>query len=304
MRRLALFLLLWIGACGGSSETAKSKHVLLIGLDGVRADALRVANTPVLDELITGGAVTYDGFAGGELGASTEQPTFSGPGWSSILTGVWFDKHGVRLNVFDDARFDEYPHFFARVREQNPRAYLSSFVTWVPINDDIAVSADADVLFPSEPPADSASGDIAVTDAVVAHMAEEDPDVVFVQLDEVDHQGHAVGYGPDVPEYVEAIETVDSQIGQMVGALRARSTYPMEEWLVLVTTDHGGIGRGHGGQSEEERTIFVIANGGTVEAGTVISPGPGHTAVPPTVMRHLELDVDGAWGWASAPFAL
>jgi predicted AlkP superfamily pyrophosphatase or phosphodiesterase len=302
--RLALTVFLLLISCGDSSEAPKSKHVLVIGLDGVRVDALREADTPVLDALIDGGAVTYDGFAGGELGGSTEQPTFSGPGWSSILTGVWIDKHGVRLNVFDDARFDEYPHFFARVRERKPDAYLASFVTWFPINDEIAVSADSDLLFPAEAPADSLAGDNAVTEAVVSHMAEQDPDVVFVHLDEVDHQGHAVGYGPDVLEYVEAIETADSQIGQMIDALRARPAYPEEDWLVLVTTDHGGTGRGHGGQTEEERTIFFIANGGAVEGGTVISPGPGQTTVPPTVMHHLGLDIDPAWGWESEPFAL
>lgn len=304
MRRLALSVLLLLVSCGDSPEPTRSKHVLVIGLDGVRVDALQEADTPVLDALITEGAVTYDGFAGGELGQSTEQPTFSGPGWSSILTGVWTDKHGVRLNVFDDARFDEYPHFFARVRQRKPDAYLASFVTWLPINDDIAASAGADLLLPLETPADSASGDIAVTRAVVSHMAVENPDVVFVQLDEVDHQGHAVGYGPDVRAYVQAIETADSQIGEMIDALRARPSYPMEDWLVLVTTDHGGIGRGHGGQTEEERTIFLIASGGAVETGTSISPGPGHTAVPPTVMRHLGLEVDPAWGWESIPFAL
>lgn len=302
MRRVALSVLLWLIACSGSSEASKSKHAFVIGLDGVRVDALQAADTPVLDGLIAEGAVTYDGFAGGELGESTEQPTFSGPGWSSILTGVWIDKHGVRLNAFDDARFDEYPHFFARVREQKPDAYLASFVTWVPINDEIVASADADLVFPEEEPVDSATGDIAVTEAVVALMEAEDPDVVFVHLDQIDHQGHVVGFGPDVPEYVEAIEAVDSQIGEMIGAVRARPTYPTEDWLVLVTTDHGGIGRGHGGQTAEERTIFVIARGGAIEAGRVISPGPGHTTVPPTVMRHLELDVDAAWGWESGPF--
>ncbi|HET6415506.1 MAG TPA: hypothetical protein VFG22_04370, partial [Polyangiales bacterium] len=68
---------------------------------------LQQASTPVLDDLVANGAVTYDAFAGGEPGTPTEQATFSGPGWSSILTGVWVDKHGVTDNSFDGARFDE-----------------------------------------------------------------------------------------------------------------------------------------------------------------------------------------------------
>lgn len=288
---------------GGTSDggTPKSKHVLVIGVDGLLVAGLQEASTPTLDDLIAEGAVTYDAFAGGELGSPTEQATFSGPGWSSILTGVWVDKHGVTDNGFDGARFDEYPHFFARVREENPDAYLSSFVSWQFINFVILESAEADEAFAPLVPT-SLEADLAVTEAVVDHFAAQTPDVVFVHLDEVDHQGHVAGYSPMVPAYVDAIETVDAQIGEMLDAVRVRDTSMMEDWLVVVTTDHGGLGRAHGGQSDEERTIFFIASGPSVGNGQVISPGPGHTAVPATVMKHLGLSVDPAWGWESEAF--
>jgi len=302
MRRIFFCGLLLFCACG--SESNKTKHALVVGIDGLRVDALQQAATPALDALIADGAVTHDAFAGGELGEVTEQPTFSGPGWSSILTGVWIDKHGVDFNLFRGARFDEYPHFFARVRELNPDAYLSSFVTWAPINDNILASAEADEAF-SPDAGDSAERDIAVTAAVVAHLGLETPHVVFVHLDQVDHEGHLFGYSTMVPEYMGAVEGIDAQIGEILEALRARETYDTEDWLVVVTTDHGGIGigiTGHGMQSDEERTISLIASGGAIPSGQTISPGPGHTAVPPTVMQHLGLEVDPAWGWESAPF--
>jgi predicted AlkP superfamily pyrophosphatase or phosphodiesterase len=301
MGRVVGWALLLVCACGGDGGASKSKHALVVGVDGLRVDALQQADTPALDELIADGAVTHDAFAGGALGEVTEQQTFSGPGWSSILTAVWTDKHGVEVNVFDDARFDEYPHFFARVRELNPEAYLSSFVTWAPINDSILASAGADEAF-SPDTIDSAVGDIAVTEAVVAHLGSQTPDVVFVQLDEVDHQGHLSGYATTVPEYMDAVETIDAQIGQILRALRGRETYDTEDWLVVVTTDHGGIDHGHGRQSVEERTISLVASGGSIVRRQTISPGPGHTAVPPTVMKHLGLDIDPAWGWESEPF--
>ncbi len=288
-------------SCGTDGSEPKSKHVLVVGVDGLLVSGLREASTPVLDGLIAEGAVTYDAFAGGELGTTTEQATFSGPGWSSILTGVWVDKHGVTDNGFSAARFDEYPHFFARVREEHPDAYLSSFVSWQLINLVILESAEADEAFAPLVPT-SLEADLAVTAAVVDHFAEQTPDVVFVHLDEVDHQGHVAGYSATVPEYLDAIERVDSQIGEMLDALRARDTYAVEDWLVIVTTDHGGLGRGHGGQSVEERTVFLIASGPSVPNGRVVSPGPGHTAVPATAMKHLGLSVDSAWGWESEAF--
>ena len=105
---------------------------------------------------------------------------------------------------------------------------------------------------------------------------------------------------------MNAIETVDGQIDDILEALRNRETYDAEDWLVVVTSDHGGGGEGvgHGGQSDEERTISLIVSGDSVVDGQTISPGPGQTAVPPTVMKHLGLEVDPNWGWESAPFGL
>ena len=297
---LSLGLLTLSLGCGddGASST---KHALVIGVDGVRADALQQVSTPNIDALIAEGAISYDAFAGGELGTSTEQPTFSGPGWSSILTGVWIDKHGVDFNLFVGSRFDEYPHFFRRIREHKADAYLSSFVTWGPINEFIVAPGDADEEF-SPDTETSAEGDAMVTVAVVAHLAEQTPDVVFVHLDNPDFQGHLYDFSLMVPEYTQALETVDTQIGRVLDAVRGRPTYANEDWLVVVMTDHGGLEFLHGGQSAEERTIPFIASGGATRRGATISPGPGHTAVPPTVLRHLGIPVDESWGWESEPF--
>jgi predicted AlkP superfamily pyrophosphatase or phosphodiesterase len=300
-RLLFLLVTATLVSCGNDGGTAKSKHALVVGIDGLLVEGLEEASTPILDALIVEGVVTYDAFAGGELGTPTEQPTFSGPGWSSILTGVWVDKHGVIDNSFEGARYDEYPHFFVRVREQDPDAYLSSFTSWQLIN--LVILEGEDEAFTPLVPT-SAEADAAVTDAVVEHLEEDSPDVVFVHLDEVDHTGHVAGYSPMAPEYLAAIELIDAQIGQMLDAIQARPTYATEDWLILVTTDHGGVGQGHGGQTDEEREIPMIVSGGSAPAGRVISPGPGHTAVPPTVMKHLGLSIDPAWGWESEPFGL
>lgn len=304
MKRVVIFAVL-LAACGSdpAGTAPATPHAIIIGVDGVRVDALEEASTPNIDGLVAEGTVSWDAFAGGELDTPTEQGTWSGPGWSSILTGVWIDKHGVAFNDFVGSRFDEFPHFYARLREQKPEAYLSSFVTWAPIHEEILASAEADEAFSPDAP-DSASGDTAVIEAVVEHLGAQTPDVVFVALDEVDHQGHAIGFSPTVPEYVAALAHVDSQVGEILAAIRARPTHASEDWLVVVTTDHGGEGRLHGAQRPEERTIFILVSGGTAESGRVVSPGPGHVAVPPTVMRHLGLEIDPAWGWESEPFGL
>ena len=89
MKRLPVLLALLLAACSSDPATSdsrdpapsKTKHALVIGLDGVRVDALEEADTPVIDTLIAAGTVTYDAFAGGEPGtllARTER--FHEPG--------------------------------------------------------------------------------------------------------------------------------------------------------------------------------------------------------------------------------
>ena len=133
------------------------RHVLIIGLDGVRADSIQAANTPNIDALISNGAVTYNAFAGGVLGQPSQQATVSGPGWSSILTGVWVDKHNVSNNSFSGRNFVSYPHLFSRIKQGDAGAYLSSFASWPEIHTYIL--SDDDYRYTAS------SGSYAVRDA-------------------------------------------------------------------------------------------------------------------------------------------
>ena len=103
-----------------------NKKVLIIGIDGCRPDCLEAAQTPNMDALIKNGAYTNTAFAGGVQGKSSEQKTSSGPGWTSILTGVWIDVHGVKDNSFWGYKKDKAPHLFKRIKEQNDKLYSSS----------------------------------------------------------------------------------------------------------------------------------------------------------------------------------
>ncbi|GAA3041308.1 hypothetical protein GCM10020229_60590 [Kitasatospora albolonga] len=92
---------------------------------------------------------------------------------------------------------------------------------------------------------------------------------------------------------------MDAQVGQIVAAVRARATYAQENWLIMVTADHGHTPTGgHGGSTWEERQTFVIANGGGLAAGSVrydvrmvdIAPTPW----PPRHRHRPAWGLDGA----------
>lgn len=59
--------------------------------------------------------------------------------------------------------------------------------------------------------------------------------------------------------YREAIQKVDNRIGELLAALNARPDKWYEDWLVIVTSNHGGKENGtYGGNSAEERRMFGI----------------------------------------------
>ena len=170
-----------------------TKKVMIIGIDGCRSDALIQANTPNLDELIANGVFSPD--------ALNIEVTSSGPGWSAILTGVWSDKHGVTDNSFAGSNYQEYPSLFARVENHNFDLHTVSFCHWNPINDQI-IQDEADFRL-------NLSTDAEVAAQAVDYLSVNDPDLLFLHFDDVDHAGHSQGFSPDVPAYLASIEQTD-----------------------------------------------------------------------------------------------
>lgn len=221
--------------------------VLIIGIDGCRGDALLAANAPNIQGLASSGIASFEG--------NTRPPTWSATGWSTMLTGVWEQKHKAVDNSFTNNQFATWPHFFARLKSVDPSLDLRSISHWAPINTIITTQADQEV---------NVATDQAVADAAVALLQTGDADVIFLQFDDVDHAGHGFGFSPSTPEYMAAIAVVDQQVGAILQAVQQRPAD--EEWLIIVTTDHGGNGpSGHGGITAVEQRIFTIVNGATVE---------------------------------------
>lgn len=277
-----------------------NRHVLIVGIDGLMPSAIAPAAATNLQQLATTGAASWDAIAGGLTGTATLQPTLSGPGWGSILTGVWSNRHQISNNAFTGYDSTNYPHFFRRIKEANPSAYLSSIVEWAPIDTALVGPAAAYTDF-RQTATDGATTDLVAKAS--AHLASVDPDVLFLHFDAVDYAGHASGYSTSSAPYLAAVKRVDDGVGQVLAAVRARPNYTNESWLILAVTDHGGSGSSHGGQSVAERTIFVFAAGPGIPP-RFMSPGPGHTCIPPTTLAWLGVPVSNAWNWVDTPFGL
>lgn len=308
---------------------------MIIGLDGTRAEALDVADTPNLDQLRASG---FD-----DLNAITGDVSLSGPGWASMLTGVWCDKHRVLDNdaTWVQSQFDTYPHWITRLEQAQPQRRTFSVSHWAPINDEILCAderngTDADNCGGADVVMNVAT-DIAVRDAVVAELTTENPDVIFMQFDDIDHAGHgdpptdAGGFCPFVngdltdgdhvgsctalqfnQDYLDVLNTTDGYIGDILQALVNRPNYAEENWLVLVSPDHGGGGQifnQHGFPHIQDRRTFLIVAGDAAVA--LPSMQLKMVDIAATALFHAGITIEPDWqldgrpvGVAGAPVYL
>ncbi|WP_345709949.1 alkaline phosphatase family protein [Kitasatospora paranensis] len=140
---------------------------------------------------------------------------------------------------------------------------------------------------------DESENDAKTASDAADYLANGNPDTTFLHFDEVDEAGH--GHGGASSQYLAAIHAVDSLVGQVVQAVRSRPTYGSEDWLIVVTTDHGHTDAGgHGGNSAVERQTFVIADGAGLTPGSTrrdVKP----VDIAPTVLEHEGVAIDPAW---------
>ena len=295
-QKTLLLCILLLGVLGETSfgKDSREKRVLLIGIDGLRPDALRAAETPYLDSLIAEGCLSETTRILGERYRKND--TISGPGWSSFLTGVWADKHGVHDNSFKGKNYREYPHFFARLKEVYPNAQTGSFVDWEPIDKHIVSHADVRRVFPSSELDTWQRNDEEVARAASHFLSTEDPTATMIYFGTVDETGHRHGFHPSVDLYRQAITAVDRHVGRVIAAIRGRETYQAENWLVLVSTDHGGKGTGHSGGADdpEINNTFLIVSGPSASRGSIDTPSYV-VDVPATALVHLDVPLDPKW---------
>jgi hypothetical protein len=284
MLRIGLIVLALV--CAPLSAAERTPKVLFIGVDGCRPDCLLAAKTPNFEKLGKNGLLLDE--------AQTGDITVSGPGWSSMLTGVWRGKHGITDNSFKGSKLADYPHFFSRLHEVKPELKCFSSSNWDPIAKTIV--SDATDSF------DGANDD-EVEKKGLEYMARPEVDVLIVAFDDVDHAGHSTGFSRANPKYLEAIEGIDARVGRLLEAMKARPTYKDESWLIVSTTDHGGSQKSHGQNIPEHRTIFLLVSGEEVTKGR-----PGVPAaivdVPSIIARHLAITPKPEWRWDGVPIGL
>jgi len=236
---------LWSCTHDKSDGSQKISHVVVIGFDGLSPDGLQNAYTPTFDRLMEEGAST--------LHARAVLPTSSSSNWASMIMGAGPEQHGITSNAWERDHFTLptvaqsdvflFPTIFHLIRKQWDTAEIGAIYHWGGFGrlfEKGAVDYDLHPLNEDE-----------TAVMASAYIRKKNPTFTFIHFDHVDHAGHQYGHG--TPEYYQSVQKADSLLSRVISAIE--ETPMNQKTLVLISSDHGGVGTRHGGASLEEIEI-------------------------------------------------
>lgn len=223
------------------SETIdySNRRVVIIGVDG--------AGHQFKDELTPKTLNIFKDYATSKK-VLTSNPTISAQCWGSLMTGVMPSFHGFTndsVKAKANSISEKYPTIFKLVKETYNDATVASFCNWNAIN--VGIVEDKIGVYKS-----TSNDDDVLTASINTYLKENDPKLLFVQFDSVDHAGHESGYASKT--YYDALKAIDNNIEAVYNQLVELNR--IEDTLFIVTSDHGGINYSHGGLTDIEKYVF------------------------------------------------
>lgn len=263
----------------GATAGAVTDHVIVISIDGLRADAIERSGARTLPRLMREGAYSLE--------AKTILPSITLPSHTSMLTGATPEMHGV---LWNDERIEqmgiiETPTMFAVARQAG--YHTAAFFSKPKFQH---LMAPGTLNYGQAPEGDGRWYAGYTTESVERYLDAHRPNLMFVHIGEPDYAGHTIGWGSMV--YRWAVRRADGAVERILR--KADEALGAGNYTVIVTADHGGHGRTHGTEAVQDVTIPWIAWGKGVEAGTVLPVGIRTFDTAATALGLLGLDLPAA----------
>ena len=248
-------------------EGKTTKKVLVIGYDGCRADTLRLmesAETSAILDLTEGGGETILTYCGGvNYPYLNKQATSTAPGWCSMLTGQWADVHGIRRN--GQRKSNDHLTLLTTLVQDGTIDSSAFYISWTGHFGSYFTTYYPEKQYVEEKGINThfvqADDDDGTLSNVLNDLKQENcTDFIFSILEHTDHVGHSSGFGAWNPKYAKEFAEDETSALEILRTLRARATYAEEDWLILLTSDHGGYNLNHGRCTIHERYTFLTSN--------------------------------------------
>ncbi|WP_106831619.1 alkaline phosphatase [Parabacteroides pacaensis] len=284
---VCIFLLYCCVVSTAFAASWKAKHVILIGLDGWGAYSVEKAEMPTVKEMMKNGAYTLE--------KRSVLPSSSAVNWASMFMGAGPELHGYtewgsktpELPSRIVSHYGIFPTVFGLLRDANPKAEIGCMYEWDGISylvDKSALNYDKHVTEVKDNPAATAK-------LAADYIKSSKPNLLAVIFDEPDHVGHTAGH--DTPEYYTKLKELDNYIAQIKKAVEDAGI--LDETIFILTADHGGINKGHGGKTMREMQTPFIMCGKNIKKGYVIEDSMMQFDVASTLAYIFKLDQPQVW---------
>lgn len=268
-----------------SAQSTTTKQVILIGIDGVSAEGFQYSNTPVINSLIKQGVIS--------LKTRGVMPTVSAPNWATILSGAGPEQHGVTSNNwsllnqgFEPTVKDADGYFtsiFTVIRKQMPKAVTAMFYDWEWLGTYVNKKYISKEQF--------IEGHVMITSVALNYIRKEKPAFTFIYYGLPDETGHSKGF--NTKEYYQSVNDIDTEIGKLVAGLQEAKM--MQNTTLIITSDHGGTGFGHGNESTLEIEVPWIIYGPGIKKNVLLETPNDLMNTSPTIAKILGLKTPAEW---------
>ncbi|MCL2194644.1 MAG: hypothetical protein FWB76_01705 [Oscillospiraceae bacterium] len=231
-----------------------ANRLLLIVYDGALATlagtrAVEYPNSPIGQFAALGNL--WLGYTGGATPG--DQTTDTSPGFASLFTGTWGLQNGVLNNR--GTLSPEVPTILRSMHEHGLRVRFSySWRSHGTVNFRHEMEQ-----FPTM--FDFARGDAGTADSMLDAIL-NGYHAVLGSFESIDTWGHITGFNYRNPFYRRAFVRTEADAAGLIAAAQARADSTDENWLIILLSDHGGIGTDHGGTTLMENTIWIASNQG------------------------------------------
>jgi predicted AlkP superfamily pyrophosphatase or phosphodiesterase len=268
------------------SNSDEDIHVVLIGLDGWGAYSLPEAEMPVVKKMMQTGSYTLE--------ALDIMPSSSACNWASMFMGADPKLHGysqsdTKTPDFQPAALDSYgffPNIFSLLKEQKSSAKIGYFYDWEGMK--YLCPPEALDYMERKP---KLSYDLEEVLDVALYLKREKPTLSFIYFAGPDSTGHQFGF--DSPEYYNKLIDIDFYIGIIEKAIIEAGFY--ENTIFILSSDHGGIKKGHGGNTLLERQIPLILHGKNIKRNYEITSQVMIYDIAATIAHIFKLDIPDIW---------
>lgn len=295
MKRILLFFLPLFLCLIGQSKNRKDNpfpddvRIILIGFDGWGSHSMEKADMPVLRNMMQQGSWTFK--------KRSVFPSSSAANWASMFMGASPEIHGytqwnsqkpeIPSRILGENKI--FPTIFQLLHYQKSNAEIGLFYQWSGVKYVVDTLSINHVEQLPKPGRDKKFAKI--SKIIADYIVDKKPNLCTVIYDFPDHYGHASGFESEA--YYQSLKEVDVSLGDIIQATKDSGIF--EKTIFIVSSDHGGIEKSHGGKSlAEMETPFVIF-GNNVKKGFEITDSMMQFDIAATIAYIFGLEVPQVW---------